>query len=149
MNCPFCQNHETKVLDSRPDQQGQSIRRRRECLSCSKRWRTLERVEDEMPMVLKRNGTHEAFMRDKLFHSMKTACSKRPVSVGQLDQSLADIEWSILEKGNTIIPSIEVGQMVMNKLKELDEIAYIRYASVYRRFKDVGELLSEMRSLVD
>lgn len=148
MNCPFCQNQETKVLDSRPDQNGQTIRRRRECFSCSKRWRTLERVEDEMPLVLKRNGTHEPFVREKLFLSMKTACSKRPVTPGQLEQAIADIEWSILEKGETKIHTVEIGQKVMEKLKELDEIAYIRFASVYRRFKDAGELLEEMRSLV-
>jgi transcriptional repressor NrdR len=149
MNCPFCQHSDTKVLDSRPDQNGQTIRRRRECLACDRRWRTLERLEDEMPLVLKRNGTHEPFGREKLFHSMKTACSKRPVTVGQLDQALADIEWYFLERGGTDLRSIEIGERVMSALKSLDEIAYIRYASVYRRFKDVGELMEEMRSLVD
>lgn len=148
MYCPFCQNGETKVLDSRPDQNGQAIRRRRECLSCNRRWRTLERIEDEMPTVLKRNGTHEPFVREKLLHSMKTACSKRPVSLGQLEHALADIEWSILEKGGSSIPSVEIGQMVMDQLRTLDEIAYVRYASVYRRFKDVGELMQEMQNLV-
>jgi transcriptional repressor NrdR len=149
MNCPFCQHQETKVLDSRPDQNGQTIRRRRECLSCNRRWRTLERLEDEMPTVVKRNGTHEAFTRQKLFTSMKIATSKRPVTVSQIEQAIADVEWSILEKGGTTIPSIEIGQKVMQKLRDLDEISYVRYASVYRRFKDVGEMFDEMRSLVD
>ncbi len=147
MNCPFCHNADTKVIDSRPESGGQSIRRRRECLGCQKRWRTLERIEDEMPLVLKRNGTHEPYQKDKLLGSMKVACGKRPVSLGQLEQALADIEWSILEDGKEIISTVELGEKVMKILRDMDEIAYIRYASVYRRFKDVTELIAEMQSL--
>ena len=148
MNCPFCQNSETKVLDSRPDAGGQSIRRRRECLACQKRWRTLERIEDEMPLVLKRNGTHEPFAREKLLSSMKTACSKRPVTVTQIEQAVAEIEWSILEGGGDSVSTVVLGERVMDCLKALDEIAYVRFASVYRRFKDVTELMAEMQQLV-
>lgn len=147
MNCPFCQNAETKVIDSRPESGGQAIRRRRECLKCEKRWRTLERIEDEMPLILKRNGTHEPYNKDKLFNSMKVACGKRPVSLGQLEQVLADIEWSLLENGKDTISTVELGEKVMRALRDLDEIAYIRYASVYRRFKDVTELMAEMQNL--
>jgi transcriptional repressor NrdR len=149
VNCPFCHNTETKVLDSRPDTGGQSIRRRRECLGCQKRWRTLERLEDEMPLVLKKNGTHEPFAREKLLHSMRVACGKRPIAITQLDQILADIEWSILEQNKNPVTTVELGEKVMNALKSLDEIAYIRYASVYRRFKDAGELMAEVQHLVD
>jgi transcriptional repressor NrdR len=148
MNCPFCHHAETKVLDSRPDVGGQSIRRRRECLSCLKRWRTLERIEDEMPLVLKKNGTHEPFVREKLLGSMRVACGKRPVSIAHLEQIVADIEWSILEIGKEKITTTELGEKVMAALRSLDEIAYIRYASVYRRFKDAGELIAEMKSLM-
>ena len=148
MNCPFCQNTETKVLDSRPDPGGQSIRRRRECLHCGKRWRTLERIEDEMPLVEKRNGTHEPFQREKLMNSLRVACGKRPVNPNQIEQVIAEIEWAIIESGESKIKTVVIGERVMTALKGLDEIAYIRYASVYRRFKDVGELMAEMANLV-
>jgi transcriptional repressor NrdR len=149
MNCPFCQHSETKVSDSRPDPAGQSIRRRRECLQCGKRWRTLERIEDEMPLVVKRNNTHQPFSRDKLLNSLKVACGKRPVSMNQLDQIVAEIEWSILESGAKEISTVKIGEKIMAALKATDEIAYVRYASVYRRFKDVGELMAEMQQFVN
>jgi transcriptional repressor NrdR len=149
MNCPFCQYSESKVLDSRPDMGGRSIRRRRECLQCAKRWRTLERLEDQMPMVLKRNGTHEPFDREKLVRSMRVACGKRPVGNSQIEQIEADIEWSILAEAPEFIKTVALGEMVMVALKQLDDIAYVRYASVYRRFRDVGELMAEMKSLVE
>lgn len=148
MNCPFCNHVETKVLDSRPDAEGKSIRRRRECLSCSKRWRTLERVEDEMPLVMKKDGTFQSFDRNKILHSMIVATGKRPVSRQQIDTAVAGIEWSVLESGADSVTSNELGEKVMTALKKLDEISYVRFASVYRRFRDVGELMAEMKDLL-
>lgn len=148
MNCPFCGAIEIKVLDSRPDTEGRSIRRRRECIQCSKRWRTVERVEDEMPLVIKKNNTYQPFHREKLRTSFEISCGKRPVSASQILKAVSDIEWEILEIGCETIESQEVGRMVMNRLKTLDEIAYIRYSSVYRRFKDVTELMAEVRDLI-
>ncbi len=148
MNCPFCNHAETKVLDSRPDVEGKSIRRRRECLECTKRWRTIERVEDEMPLVLKKDGTYQTFDRAKLLNSLTVATGKRPVSKQQLENAVAVIEWSILESGKEAVSAVEVGEMVMTQLKSLDEIAYIRFASVYRRFRDVGEMMAEMQGLL-
>jgi transcriptional repressor NrdR len=101
------------------------------------------------PMVIKKNGEHQHFDKEKLLHSMKVSCSKRPVTIQQLEQAVADIEWSIVESGQSELTSIEIGQQVMNALKALDEIAYIRFASVYRRFKDVTELMNEMKELVE
>jgi len=148
MNCPFCSSLEIKVLDSRPDTEGRSIRRRRECNNCSKRWRTVERVEDEMPLVIKKNNTYQPFNRDKLKLSFEISCGKRPVSASQISKAVSDVEWEILERGHETMESQEVGRMVMEKLRVLDEIAYIRYSSVYRRFKDVTELMAEVRELI-
>ncbi|MBS1982579.1 MAG: transcriptional repressor NrdR [Bdellovibrionales bacterium] len=148
MNCPFCQNVDSKVNDSRPDAGGRSIRRRRECLACGKRWRTLERIEDEMPLVIKRNQTYQPFDRAKLSLSINIACGKRPVSQTQIEKAVADIEWGILESGVDSVSTTKLGEMVMHHLRMLDEIAYVRYASVYRRFSDVGELIAEMKDLV-
>jgi transcriptional repressor NrdR len=148
MNCPFCGALEIKVLDSRPDTEGRSIRRRRECIQCAKRWRTVERVEDEMPLVIKKNNTYQPFRREKLKTSLEISCGKRPVSASQIAKAVSDIEWEILEQGCETIESQEVGRMVMNHLKTIDEIAYIRYSSVYRRFKDVTELMAEVRDLI-
>ena len=148
MLCPFCHHSETKVLDSRPDQDGKSIRRRRECFQCGKRWKTTERVEDDMPLVLKRNGTHAPFDRAKIISSLKIACGKRPISYNKIEEIIADIEWSILAKNNDVVTSTEIGNMIMESLRGLDEIAYIRYASVYRRFQDAGQLMREVKTLL-
>jgi len=148
MICPFCRHNDTKVLDSRPDSDGRSIRRRRECIRCEKRWRTIERIEDEMPLVEKRNKTYEPFSRDKLKHSIQVSCGKRPVTSAQIEKAVADIEWEILEKGPEIVTTTELGERVMAALRPMDEIAYVRYASVYRRFRDVADLIAEMKDLV-
>jgi transcriptional repressor NrdR len=148
MICPFCKYVDTKVLDSRPDSGGRSIRRRRECISCGKRWRTIERIEDEMPLVQKRNQTYEPFSRDKLIRSMQVSCGKRPVTQEQIEAAVADIEWKLLEESPEFVSSDFLGEQVMQRLKLIDEIAYIRFASVYRRFKDAGELWAEMKSFV-
>ena len=149
MNCPFCQHVDTKVNDSRPDSGGRSIRRRRECQSCGRRWRTIERIEDEMPLVIKRNQTYQPFDRAKLVTSLTVSCGKRPVSAPQIERAVAEIEWAILESGAESVSTTKLGEMVMHHLRLLDEIAYVRYASVYRRFSDVGELIAEMKELVD
>ncbi len=149
MKCPFCKNDDSKVLDSRPDPEGKNIRRRRECARCGRRWRTLERVEDEMPLVIKKNGTYEPFDREKILGSMKVSCGKRPVTLSQLEKVIADIEWDMLSSGQGAIESTTLGEKVMTGLKLIDEIAYIRFASVYRRFKDAEELITEMRGLIE
>lgn len=149
MNCPFCQTSETKVLDSRPDAEGKSIRRRRECIGCQKRWRTVERVEDEMPLVIKKDGTYQTFDKAKLLHSLVVATGKRPVSRQQLEEAAANIEWDLLASGSESVTTVHLGEKVMNALKALDEIAYIRFASVYRQFKDVSEMMAEMKDLYD
>ena len=148
MNCPFCQHVDTKVNDSRPDAGGRSIRRRRECLSCNRKWRTLERIEDEMPLVIKRNQTYQPYDRAKLLNSVVIACGKRPVTMPQLENAVAEIEWFLLERGAESVSTTMLGEKVMEHLRKLDEIAYVRYASVYRRFSDVGELIAEMKDLV-
>ncbi len=144
----YCSHPDSKVLDSRPDSEGRSIRRRRECLKCGKRWRSVERLEDEMPLVVKKNGTFQPYDRDRLFHSMSVACGKRPVAHSQLHKVIADLEWEILERHKDSVSSRDIGESVMSALKSLDEIAYIRYASVYRRFKDAGEMIAEMKDLL-
>jgi transcriptional repressor NrdR len=149
VNCPYCQHPDTKVNDSRPDAGGRSIRRRRECLKCSRRWRTIERIEDEMPLVIKRNQTYQPFDRAKLIGSMSVSCGKRPVSRAQLEKAVADVEWTILESGEESVSTTQLGQLVMDRLRALDEIAYVRYASVYRRFGDVAELMAEMQGLLE
>ena len=148
MNCPFCQNTDTKVLDSRPDTEGRAIRRRRECLKCTRRWRTIERVEEVAPLVIKKNLTYQPFDRSKLLESMKIACGKRPIAMSQLESVVSDIEWSLLEGSRDAVSSVELGERVMEALRKLDDIAYVRYASVYRRFRDVGELMAEMKGLL-
>jgi transcriptional repressor NrdR len=148
MNCPFCNHDNSRVLDSRPGGDGRSIRRRRECEACNKRWKTLERTDLEMPIVVKRNKTFEPFAREKLRGSMQVACGKRPVAVGQIEKVIADIEWSILQSGRDSITTHELGEEIMTALKSIDEIAYIRYASVYKRFRDVEEMLTGMRDLL-
>jgi transcriptional repressor NrdR len=148
MDCPFCYNADTKVTDSRPEASGKSIRRRRECLSCNKRWRTVERIEDEMPLVIKKNGSYQHYNREKLLQSLRVACGKRPVSPGGIEHAAAEVEWAILERGLESIKALTIGEMVMEHLKKLDEIAYVRYASVYRQFKDMADLVNEMKEFL-
>jgi transcriptional repressor NrdR len=148
MNCPFCNHAESRVLDSRPGPDGQSIKRRRECVECMKRWKTFERVDIEMPLVKKRNNTFEPFDRDKLRSAMQVSCGKRPVASSQIDKVVAEIEWAIIQNGQEYVTTRELGESVMKALRGIDEIAYIRYASVYKRFRDVEEMLEGMRDLL-
>jgi len=148
MRCPFCGTIEDKVVDTRPSDGDQVIRRRRECISCGRRFTTYERVDEVLPLVVKKDGRREAFDRAKVLAGLKKACSKRPVPVEVLEQAADKIERS-LEAGDKEIPSSRIGDSVMDALREIDEVAYVRFASVYRSFRDVNELMNELKSLVD
>ena len=148
MKCPSCSNMESKVLDSRPSQDGTSIRRRRECLSCQKRFTTFETIENMTFVVVKKNGNREIFDRTKLVSGMVRACEKRPVSVKQIENAVNDIELQLQSSMRREIPSTEIGELVMEKLKGLDEVAYVRFASVYRQFKDINTFMSELKKLL-
>jgi len=148
MRCPFCGAIEDKVVDTRPSDGDQVIRRRRECISCSRRFTTYERVDEVLPLVVKKDGRREAFDRAKVLAGLKKACSKRPVPVEVMEQAADKIERS-LEAGDKEIPSSRIGDAVMDALREIDEVAYVRFASVYRSFRDVNELMDTLKTLVD
>jgi transcriptional repressor NrdR len=148
MRCPFCGAIEDKVVDTRPSDGDQVIRRRRECIACSRRFTTYERVDEVLPLVVKKDGRREPFDRAKVLAGLKKACSKRPVPVEVLEQAADKIERS-LEAGDKEIQSSRIGDAVMDALREIDEVAYVRFASVYRSFRDVNELMNELKSLVD
>lgn len=148
MKCPFCGHAESKVIDSRPADEGVSIRRRRECLSCQKRFTTYETVE-RMPLVLiKRDGSRQTFDKIKLINGMLRACEKRPVALQEIERIADDIEQELMGKLDHEISSEEVGEMVMDRLKDLDEVAYVRFASVYRQFKDINTFMDELTKLL-
>ena len=147
MRCPFCAAIEDKVVDTRPSDGEQVIRRRRECLTCGRRFTTYERVDEILPLVVKKDGRREPFDRAKILSGLKKACSKRPVPVEVLESAADKIERS-LEAGEKEIPSSKIGDAVMAALRDIDEVAYVRFASVYRSFRDVSELMSELQSLV-
>ncbi len=147
MKCPFCSHLENRVLDSRLSKEGDMTRRRRECLQCGKRFTTYERIEEILPWVVKKDGRREPFDRLKIASGMKRACEKRPIGMEQLDQIIGEIERYYQDRGDREIQSQEIGQFVMAKLKELDEVAYVRFASVYREFKDISEFVNELKSL--
>jgi len=148
MRCPYCGYMQSKVIDSRPTDEGNSIRRRRECESCRKRFTTYEKIEDITIMVIKKDGTRELFDRDKIIKGILRACEKRPVALADVERAVADIESSISSSGASEVVSTKVGELVMEKLKELDEIAYVRFASVYRQFKDVNSFLEELEKIL-
>jgi transcriptional repressor NrdR len=147
MRCPFCAAIEDKVVDTRPSDGEQVIRRRRECLTCGRRFTTYERVDEILPLVVKKDGRREPFDRAKILSGLKKACSKRPVPVEVLESAADKIERA-LEAGDKEIPSSKIGDAVMAALRDIDEVAYVRFASVYRSFRDVNELMSELQSLV-
>lgn len=148
MKCPFCDYMESKVLDSRMSKEMDTIRRRRECLKCSKRFTTAERVEEGLPLVVKKDNRREIFDRTKILNGLKKACEKRPISVNNLEKIVSRIEYNLLEKGEREIKATEIGGMVMDELKNLDGIAYVRFASVYRQFRDINEFMSELTELL-
>jgi transcriptional repressor NrdR len=148
MKCPFCGHLEDKVIDSRSVGTGEVIRRRRECESCSRRFTTYERVEDVLPTVVKKDGRREPFDRQKLVRGLRTACSKRPVSVERIEAIADAIEREAQEAEKREVTSSELGERVMVHLRDVDEVAYVRFASVYRSFRDVDEFLRELGKLV-
>jgi transcriptional repressor NrdR len=139
---------ESKVLDSRLSKEMDTIRRRRECLKCAKRFTTAERLEEGLPLVVKKDGRREIFDRAKILGGLKKACEKRPISVTNLEKIVSRIEYNLLEKGEREMKATEIGEMVMDELKSLDEVAYVRFASVYRQFRDINEFMSELTELL-
>jgi transcriptional repressor NrdR len=148
MRCPFCKKTENKVIDSRLSHEGAVIRRRRECLDCSRRFTTYERVEEMLPLVVKKDGRREAFDREKILAGLKKAVEKRPVSAEQLEQVVLDIEQKLQEAGEKEVPSTSIGEHVMRALQKIDDVAYVRFASVYRSFRDVKEFMDELKDLL-
>ncbi len=145
--CPRCDSQKTRVVDSREGVDGRSVRRRRECEACTFRFTTFERIEDSLPMVVKKGGQRESFDRYKILSGMKRACEKRPVSVMELEDAVKSIEARLLESGEKEVSSEIIGEMVIAVLKDLDQVAYVRFASVYREFSDVGEFMETLRNL--
>ncbi|MBR3032081.1 MAG: transcriptional repressor NrdR [Clostridiales bacterium] len=148
MKCPFCGHMEDKVIDSRPAEDGSAIRRRRECLSCSSRFTTYEKVELLPLLVIKKDGTREVYSQEKLLGGLMKACEKRPVSSEQLTQIVTYVENQIQNTTKREISTNEIGEMVMQQLKEIDEVAYVRFASVYRQFKDVNSFMDELKDML-
>ncbi|MGI5976408.1 MAG: transcriptional regulator NrdR [Candidatus Limivicinus sp.] len=148
MKCPFCGYTESKVIDSRPADEGETIRRRRECLSCARRFTTYEIIERLPLVVIKRDGSRQSFDKVKLINGMVRACEKRPVPLGELEKIADDIEQELQSGLEREVRTVTIGEMVMNRLKEVDEVAYVRFASVYRSFKDINTFMEELSKLL-
>jgi len=148
MKCPYCGFAESKVIDSRPAEEGTTIRRRRECLSCQKRFTTYEIMERLPLVVVKKNGSRQTFDRVKLLNGMIKACEKRPVPVSELEKIANEIEQELQNSLKREVSSREIGELVMQRLKDLDEVAYVRFASVYREFRDINSFLQEIKTLL-
>ena len=149
MKCPYCGEVDSKVIDSRPTEDGEKIRRRRECLSCKKRFTTYEIVETVPLMVVKRDRSREAFDRQKLLNGMLRACEKRPVSYQQLDAAVSNIEQTLLSSYDREVSSMYIGDLAMDQLKHIDDVAYVRFASVYRQFSEVNTFMEELKDMLD
>src|SRR5512141_2709613 len=147
MRCPYCGHLEDRVVDSREAQDGQATRRRRECAGCARRFTTYERIEEVLPQVVKKDGRREPFDRAKIVEGVAIACQKRPVSVEQVQALVGAVERELQELGEKEIRTSAIGEAVMRRLRELDEVAYVRFASVYRAFRDVGEFMTELAGL--
>lgn len=148
MKCPFCQDLENKVIDSRLTKDGGVIRRRRECLRCSHRFTTYERVEEVLPLVVKKDNRREVFDRLKIIAGLKKACEKRPVSAAAIEQAADRVERFVQDRAEKEVPSAVIGEALMKELKKLDQVAYVRFASVYRSFQDVSEFMRELEGLI-
>jgi len=148
MKCPYCGHAESRVVDSRISRDAESIRRRRECLKCKKRFTTSERGEETLPFIVKKDGRREPFDRQKILNGLKKACEKRPISVDILEKIVSRIEQSLIESGDREIRSPVIGERVMEELHSLDGVAYVRFASVYRQFKDITEFMKELNDLL-
>ena len=149
MKCPFCAFLESKVIDSRPTDEGERIRRRRECLSCSKRFTTYETVESLPMVVIKRDNSRQSFDRNKVLNGMLRACEKRPVAMADLELAADEIEQSIQNSLDREVSTARIGELVMERLKPLDEVAYVRFASVYRQFKDINSFMRELNKILE
>ncbi|ADQ04847.1 ATP-cone domain protein [Caldicellulosiruptor owensensis OL] len=148
MRCPFCGYEDSKVIDTRPTNEGKTIKRRRECLKCQKRFTTYEKVERQPILVIKKDNRREEFDRNKILNGVIKACQKRPVSIEQMNKIVDEIENEIYNSMREEISSREIGEMVMEKLKKIDEISYVRFASVYRQFKDINTFIEELQKLL-
>jgi len=149
MKCPFCAEINNKVIDSRLGKDGRMIRRRRECLNCKKRFTTYEKVEAVLPMVVKKDGRREPFNNEKIRAGIQMACQKRPISINKIDDFVDSLAQEFQEIGNREINSYEIGERVIERLKRWDDVAYVRFSSVYRQFKDINEFMTELKDLLD
>ena len=148
MKCPYCGEVDNKVIDSRLSKDGNVIRRRRECIICSRRFTTYEHIEEIPIMIIKKDGRREVFSREKVRSGMKKACEKRDISMNIIEEFIDELERDLRETGEKEIPAAEVGEKIMSRLHELDDVAYVRFASVYREFKDVNDFVDELKSLL-
>ena len=148
MRCPGCSGMENKVIDSRLNKEGTVIRRRRECLSCSERFTTYEKLERSLPLLVKKDGRREEFDRDKIIEGVKKACQKRPVSIKDIEDLVDRVEQYIQELGEKEVSAMKVGEKVISEMYKLDDVAYVRFASVYRSFKDVNEFMVELKEVL-
>ena len=149
MRCPFCQDPDNKVVDSRESHEGAVIRRRRECLACKRRFTTYERVEELTPLIVKKDGRREGFDREKVLAGLKKACEKRPIPMAEVEALVLELERKLVETGEKEVPSSFIGEEAMRRLHALDEVAYVRFASVYREFRDLTEFMSELKELIE
>jgi len=148
LRCPHCGDLDNRVLDSRSSEEGRAIRRRRECLACGKRFTTYERLEEEPLVVIKKDGRREPFDRQKILKGLRKACEKRPLSFESLEKIAGKVEWSVRNRTESEVPSAIIGEYIMQQLKEIDEVAYVRFASVYRQFKDLDIFMEELQNLL-
>jgi len=148
MKCPYCGHEEDKVVDSRSSQEGDAIRRRRECLKCQRRYTTYEHIEGVSLMVVKKDGRRESFDRKKVLSGLVKSCEKRPISVEKLEETVDDIERTLQRNFDKEVESVEVGELIMQRLGKLDQAAYVRFASVYREFKDVNQFMKELKQIL-
>ncbi len=149
MKCPYCGTEDSKVIDSRPTDEGERIRRRRECLNCAKRFTTYEIIESLPIIVIKKDKSRETFDRNKLLNGVLRACDKRQISINTLDNMIDEIESTIQNSLDREVTSVKIGELVMEKLKDIDEVAYVRFASVYRQFKDITTFMDELNKLIN
>ena len=148
MKCPYCEYDESKVIDSRPTDEGQSIRRRRECMKCNKRFTTYEKIEEIPIIVVKKDGNRQTYDRNKLINGIIKSCEKRPVSISTIEELVDDIEMELSNSLKKEISSGEIGEMIMDRLKNIDEVSYVRFASVYRQFKDINSFMDELNKIL-
>ena len=149
MRCPYCSHTEDKVIDSRPAEDNSAVRRRRECLKCGSRFTTYEKVEDTQLIVIKKDGSRQLFDRTKITNCIMKACAKRPVSLDQAEEIAISVEQQLLNSMKREVSSKEIGELIMTRLKDLDEVAYVRFASVYKQFKDVDSFMDELKTMIE